>query len=110
MGYLSPDYECFPTDEHWGPQAFWVEIDGQLLASDWEWGGFEKVSASPEALHTVVTLRHAVRPVTVRVHTKLDGTAVIARWLEVTNTGKHPAALAVACSWSGAKSGMAVLV
>jgi len=87
------------------PQAFWLEIDGQLLASDWEWAGVEKLPATqvdhPGDLHTVVTLRHAVRPVIVKVHTKLDGTAVITRWLEVTNTGSQPAALASAYSWSG---------
>ena len=31
----------------------------------------------------------------------LDGTAVFTRWLEVTNTGTQPAALSVACPWSG---------
>jgi alpha-galactosidase len=49
----------------------------------------------------VITLENSVRPVTVKVCTKLDGTAVITRWLEITNTGRQPAALAVACPWSG---------
>lgn len=88
--------------EHAAPQAFWLEIDGQLLASDWQWGGFEKSAGeSPADQHIVVTLIHAVRPVTVKVHTKLDGTAVLTRWLEVTNTGSEPAAIAQASSWSG---------
>ncbi len=38
---------------------------------------------------------------TVVVHMLLDGTAVFTRWLEVTNTGTQPAALSVACPWSG---------
>ncbi|MGO8731729.1 MAG: alpha-galactosidase [Terriglobia bacterium] len=87
--------------EHPMPEAFWLEIDGQSLASDWEWVGLEKTSSGDGNLHVVVTLKHAVRPVTVKVHTKLDGTAVLTRWLEVTNTGTQPAALAAASSWSG---------
>ena len=90
--------------DHPAPQAFWLEMDGQLLASDWQWAGLEKLPAAkdrPGDLHTVVTLKHAVRPVTVKVHTKLDGTAVLTRWLEVVNTGSQPAAISAAYPWSG---------
>lgn len=95
--------------QHPTPQAFWLEIDGQLLASDWEWVSFEKVtdareneaSPRPYEVHTIVTLKHAVRPVIVKVHTGLDGTSIITRWLEVTNTATEPAALSAAFSWSG---------
>jgi alpha-galactosidase len=96
-------------DQHPSPQAFWLEIDGQLLISDWKWVGFEQIederphpaSTQPYQVHTVITLKHALRPVEIRIHTGLDGTPVIARWLEITNTGEHPAALAAACPWSG---------
>ena len=91
--------------QHPSPQAFQIEIDGQLLASDWEWGGIEQanetgVAGHPQH-HVTVTLKHAVRPVTIRVHTLLDGTPVITRYLEITNTGAQPAALADAFPWSG---------
>lgn len=90
--------------DHATPQAFWLEIDGQLLASDWEWAGLDvepAAGSSSADRHAVVTLRHAVRPVTVKVHTKLDGTPIVTRWLELTNTGAKPAAIAAAYSWSG---------
>jgi alpha-galactosidase len=83
------------------PQAFRLEIDGQLLATDWKWGGLEKTASTGGNSQATITLEHAIRPVTVKVCTKLDGTAVITRWLEITNTGKQPAALAVVRSWSG---------
>ena len=86
--------------KHPTPQAFWLEIDGQLLASHWAWENLEQ-KQEERGLHVVVTLRHTVRPVTVKVHTLLDGTPVLTRWLEVTNTGTQSAALGVACSWSG---------
>jgi alpha-galactosidase len=89
--------------------AFRLEIDGQLLASDWEWEGFEvrrqdqpvAAMGQPFDRHAILTLRHRVRPVTVKVHTGLDGTAVLTRWLEVTNTGTGVAAIAAAATWSG---------
>ena len=93
-GRLKPSE--YPT-----PQAFQLEIDGQLLATDWKWVGLEKPPATDGNSQATITLEHGVRPVTVKVHTKLDGTAILTRWLEITNTGKQPAALAMACPWSG---------
>lgn len=89
-------------DPRWNPvpQAFWLEVDGQLLASHWDWAGAES-SEEGGGVHAVITLTHRVRPVTVRVHTKTDGTAIFTRWLEITNTGSQPAALAAAFPWSG---------
>ncbi len=83
--------------QHFAPQSFWLEVDGQLLASDWEWGGID----TADHKHTVVTLRHQIRPITVTVHTLLDGTPILTRWLEITNTGDKPAAISAAYSWSG---------
>ena len=90
--------------EHPTPQAFCLEIDGQLLASDWELIGFDEIRGSkerPADIHAIITLQHKIRPVTVKIHTKLDGTPIITRWIEVSNTGKSPAALSAAFSWSG---------
>ena len=89
--------------------AFLLEMDGQLLTSDWEWGGAEvkrnhqpvPAMARPFDHHVIVTLKHRIRPVTVKVHTGLDGTAILTRWLEVTNTGAQVAAIGAAASWSG---------
>ena len=87
--------------EHRAPEAFRLEIDGQSLTTDWKWGGLEKASSGNGNTHAVVTLTHTVRPIAVKVHTKLDGTAILTRWLEITNTGKESAALASVSPWSG---------
>lgn len=89
--------------------AFRLEMDGQLLTSDWEWGGTElkhndqpvPAMARPFDKHVIVTLRHRLRPVTVKLHTGLDGTAILTRWLEVTNTGTQVSAICAAATWSG---------
>jgi alpha-galactosidase len=85
---------------HVTPQAFWLEMDGQALTHDWQWEGIETTDGNAGS-HTVVTLRHGVRPVTVAVHTLLDGSAIFTRWLEITNNGSAPAALSAVASWSG---------
>ncbi|MCL6429270.1 MAG: alpha-galactosidase [Anaerolineae bacterium] len=100
-GYLNAWKDSpFDPNAHPTPQAFWLEIDGQLLASHWEWAGFDQ-KGEDKGLHAIVTLRHGVRPVTVSVHMLLDGTPVMTRWLEITNTGTQPAALGAAFPWSG---------
>ena len=89
--------------------AFLLDMDGQLLIADWDWAGVElrrddqpiTAMGRPFALHAIVTLRHRVRPVTVKVHTGLDGTAILTRWLEVTNTGSAVAAIGAVATWSG---------
>ena len=82
--------------------AFDLEIDGQDLRNRWEWvGASERSGERPGTREAVVELRHQVRPVTVRVITRLDGTAFLVRRLEVTNTGSAPAALSRVSPWSG---------
>ena len=49
----------------------------------------------------MITLRHKLRPISINVVTRLDGTPIMARWLEISNTGSVPAALAHVSPWSG---------
>ena len=104
-GYLSsvitkPVVPSLNISDFADPQAFRVEIDGQDLRSHWEYSDFEQDDGE-NRVHTVLTLRHGLRPVTIRVHTVVDGTPVLVRWLEVTNDGSGPAALASVSPWSG---------
>lgn len=100
-GFLSP-WEDARLDPalHAMPQSFSLEIDGQLLGSHWAWGGLERLEVET-GIEAIVTLTHTLRPVTVRVYTRLDGTPVMTRWLEITNDGDRPAALSMAAPWSG---------
>ena len=99
-GYTNPEPERFDAGSHPAPQAFWVEVDGQLLRSHWEWSDFSQIEEE-NGLKAVLELRHAVRPVVVRVHTLLDGTPILTRWLEIENCSEQPAALSAAFPWSG---------
>jgi len=99
-GYTNPEPERFDAGSHPAPQAFWVEVDGQLLRSHWEWSEFSQTDEE-NGLKAVLELRHTVRPVVVRVHTLLDGTPILTRWLEIENCSGQPAALSAAFPWSG---------
>ena len=99
-GYTNPEPERFDAASHPAPQAFWVEVDGQLLRSHWEWSEFSQTDEE-NGLKAVLELRHKVRPVVVRVHTLLDGTPILTRWLEIENCSGQPAALSAAFPWSG---------
>lgn len=76
--------------------AFTLEVDGQLLADRWEWGG-----SRIDGEDTIVTLRHLLRSVTVDVHTRCDGTSFFTRHLVITNNGERPCALSKVAPWSG---------
>jgi len=75
--------------------VFDVEVDGQELHNNWQWiGARERPATRDGTREAVVELRHMVRPVAVNVVTRLDDTPFLVRYLEITNTGWAPAALA----------------
>jgi alpha-galactosidase len=82
--------------------AFELEMDGQLLCNHWEWiGAHERPGFVAGTVEAVVELRHRVRPVTVNVVTRLDGTPILTRWLEIANTGATSAALSAVSPYAG---------
>jgi alpha-galactosidase len=82
--------------------AFRLEIDGVSLHRGWTWAGIADADAERSGqVHRVVTLTHRDRPITVRVHTIIDGTAILMRWLDIKNTGTQPARLGALSVWSG---------
>ncbi len=82
--------------------SFALEMDGQSLHNRWEWaGGSRRPGERPGTTEAVVELCHQVRPVTVRVVTRLDGSPILVRYLEITNNGGAPAALSSVAPWAG---------
>ena len=81
-GFINPweDARLDPA-RHPTPFSFWLEVDGHLLHSHWEWGSLQQEERDGK-LHVTIELRHGLRPVTVRVHMLLDGTPIFTRWLE----------------------------
>lgn len=82
--------------------AFSIVMDGRPLFGQWRWAGSDEVTAERAGQRHVVTdLRHASGTCRVRVHTVLDGTPVLTRWLEVENTTKAPLAISSVAAMGG---------
>jgi alpha-galactosidase len=81
-------------------QAFALNMDGQSL--DWGWELVSSRATERDGKwQSAIALAHTVRPVNVTVHTEVDGTAFLSRWLDITNTASRPAALSALDIFSG---------
>ncbi len=92
-----------------GPLAvFRLGIEGQELEDGWSWqdageqADDSHLHAGPAgARQVVIALRHAQRPIALRVCTRLDGSDWLVRWLEITNDGPQPTAISSLAVMSG---------
>jgi len=83
-------------------RAFRLVVDGQLLGDRWSWLGHDESPDDERGRRMLsVHLQHKLRPIRVTVHTRIDGTPFIERWLTVTNSGDAPAAISDVSPWSG---------
>ncbi|MDO8303443.1 MAG: hypothetical protein Q7T18_09395, partial [Sedimentisphaerales bacterium] len=64
------------------------------------WAG-EVGKDAGSARHYVMELVNTKDPVRLKIHTVLDGTSVMTRWLEIGNTFDKPIALTTVCPWMG---------
>jgi alpha-galactosidase len=74
------------------PESFWITLDGQSLCSHFTLENHE-IQKGGKDLTMRITLRHQIRPVRLHVCTRLDGTPVIERHIEVENLKDEGAAL-----------------
>ena len=76
--------------------------DGMWVSNGWRWvSGAEAPMTERGGRHFVVELTNTTRPLSVKVHTLLDGTPVLTRWLEITNGSAKTLALTGISPWSG---------
>ena len=66
------------------PFSFNIELDGQSVDFALEFIDF-KTEKRDENIKSVLTLRSKIKPVIIKVHTLLDGTAMLTRYLEIEN-------------------------
>jgi alpha-galactosidase len=114
--YWSPCGQVWPETYvggiHWPADrpadTFIVGIDGRDLAGSYSWAGGE-VQPDPSGyradggtvVHGVVTLLHEAKNVRVKVHTRLDGSAFLIRWLEISNLSGAAVGITAACPFAG---------
>lgn len=94
--------------------TFRLAINGQPLAGGFTW---ESAGIAPDTsicrvrmdargkpcsvVHGVISLLHKETGIRVKVHTRLDGSAFLVRWLEIQNTGKKAVALTEMAPFAG---------
>ncbi len=82
--------------------AFYLRIDDLVLDRGWRWiNNYEVPQDQPEGRHVVIELAHETRPITVKVHTRFDGSPFLVRWLDVTNTADQPVSLSGITPFAG---------
>lgn len=82
------------------PEAFHLELDGTDAALGLEWLGVEE-QRTDAGLTVRVRLRSTLKPVEIAVITLLDGTQVLQRHLELTNTGSTGVAVSHLAVYAG---------
>lgn len=74
------------------PSAFNIEIDGQSIDYRLEFVDFS-IEESEKSTESILTLRSGIKPVTLRIHTVVDGTQMLTRYIEIINTSDKPVCL-----------------
>src|SRR6185436_2077291 len=94
--YWTPTGQINYPYQHWADDAFQLQVTDNpskdatpiSLSKGWKWvSGAEADKTARGARHFVVELSNRLLPVCVKLHTLLDGTSVLTRWLQITNTG-----------------------
>jgi len=114
--YWSPNGQVWPEmhlqQRTWAvdqpADTFRLDIDGQDLRGGWAWVG-SALTPDPSGYradgrtvtHGVITLQHAGSGVEVKVHTRLDGSPFLIRWLEITNQAAKAVSITQVAPFSG---------
>ena len=115
--YLNANGQVWP-DLHFGGRrwpvdqpadTFHLAVNGQDLAGGYTWEGGE-VTPDPSrwrangrtVAHGVLSLLHRDASIGVKVHTRLDGSPFVIRWLEIANVGKRAVGITGVAPFGGA--------
>jgi alpha-galactosidase len=109
--YWTPSGRINVPYQRWAEDAFELRVQDNPaqdaapipLSKGWKWvSAAEAPKTQRGARHFVVELSNATPAVMLKVHTLLDGTPVLTRWLEITNKTGKPLALMAVSPWAGA--------
>ena len=89
MGEYGKANRVTPGDYFTEPSSFNLEIDGKSADYGYEFADFKKEKTT-KGVHAVLSLKSTVHPIMVYVHTELDGTQTMSRYIEVENLSDKP--------------------
>lgn len=102
--YWSSDHHIKYDWEYWTPSLFFnnnsfeLVVNNELLSENWTSIRSNYID-DPKGKHFVVELKNEKTPVSVKIHTLLDGTPIMQRWLEITNFSDKPMAINSVYPW-----------
>ena len=79
-------------DDFAEPSVFNIEIDGQSIDYRLSFVDFETIK-SEKSTECILTLRSGIKPVTLKIHTVIDGTQMLTRYTEIINDSDKPMSL-----------------
>lgn len=98
---IATGFEALPAFEL-KVSSFPLNMFEEDVTDDWQWVTCHKSECKDRpGIETVVELTGKRTGLTVRIHTILDGTAVLMRWLEFINKGKDAIGISEVSTWSG---------
>ncbi len=102
LRWVEPNVHSPTTTAGLDTASFQIEVDGQSLHFGWELVSTRDApSAHAGQLHGVVALKSTLMPLELQIHTEVDGTGFLTRWLSITNRADHPVALGAVWPLSG---------
>ncbi len=95
--------------DRWASNAFEIGIieapnqtESNILSRGWRWQkAYEEKRNAKGARHYVVEMTNTLKPIHLRIHTLLDGTPILTRWLEITNQSDKSIAIKNLTPWCG---------
>ena len=82
------------------PFSFNIELDGQSVDYALEFVAFN-TEKKEEKETSVLTLKSTLKPVLINIHTLIDGTQMLSRWIEIENLSDEPLKLSRLSLMSG---------
>lgn len=98
--YWSVDGRLNVAYERVAEPAFHLAIDGRELSDGWQFVSAAEAPSQAGMKHFVVELAHQAQSIGVKVHTVLDDTPVLTRWLEITNQSPKTMAITEVRPWT----------
>lgn len=96
------DHTIFKWVEICDPSVFHIDLDGQCIDYMLEIKDFKTVETENGSKESILTLKSQLMPAEIEVHTLLDGTPVLTRWLAIKNNSDKPMRLSRLSIFSGA--------
>ncbi len=99
--YWSADCRPKAPSDAWCEPAFDLEIDGTRIPSGWFLGRTpDRIAQQGDLTHHLVRVVAEKPRVEVGIHTVLDGTPIVRRWLDVRNASERALAITGILPWA----------